>query len=55
MEHQHLTFIEAIQTLAEKYQIHLEKTEDEKSDGIDLSKLKNAMEKAKLFFPHCAA
>ncbi|NGX30953.1 MAG: DNA primase [Chlamydiae bacterium] len=48
MQHQHFSFIEAIEHLASRYQVHLEKTES--TNDIDIAPLRDALEKAKLFY-----
>lgn len=52
MQHLHLSFADAVEFLAERYHVILEKSEKEDKESIDKFLLKEALKEASLFF-HC--
>lgn len=53
MTYLNISFAEAVETLAERFHIPLEKTEKTEEKGISKSSLKEAVEAASLFFHFC--
>lgn len=50
MQHQSMGFVEAVEMLAEKYQVHLEHVEEDEPKGPSKQKVYEALEEASLFF-----
>lgn len=53
MSHQKMSFADSVEYLAQRFQVHLEKVEDNKEKGPDKTPLKSALEAACLFFHFC--